>query len=121
LPAAIVGAGMPYILIRSAGMTLASLLLALGEALAGGYAIPHQTGRAVGLSNASTAGVNDPSAVYYNPAALTEIDGNNLLGTLNFINFQSSVENSGRKSHNRSENNFVPTFFGNFHKTPPYS
>jgi hypothetical protein len=49
------------------------------DAGAGGYMIPHQTARALGLSNAMTAGVNDPSAVYYNPAALGEVDGNNLL------------------------------------------
>jgi long-subunit fatty acid transport protein len=38
-------------------------------AIAGGYTIPHQTARGLGLSNAMTAGVNDASAVYYNPAA----------------------------------------------------
>ncbi len=112
---------MSYNLVRIAGMTLASLLLAVGEALAGGYAIPQQTAKAVGMSNAMTAGVNDPSAVYYNPAALTEIDGNQLLGTFSYINVQSNVQNSDTtfksdtKSINRQEHNFVPTFFGNFH------
>jgi len=102
-------------LVRIAGMMLVSLLLAVGEALAGGYAIPQQTAKAVGMSNAMTAGVNDPSAVYYNPAALTEIDGNQLLGTFNYINVQSNVQNSDTKSINRQEHNFIPTFFGNFH------
>lgn len=98
-----------------AGFTLISLLTSTGNALAGGYALAEQTARAVGMANARTAGVNDPSAVYQNPAALTEIKGNQLLGTLNYINVQSSIENSGRKSHNRSDDNFVPSFFGNFH------
>jgi len=102
-------------MMRIAGMTLAALLLSLGEALGGGYAVPHQTARAVGLSNAITAGVNDPSAVYYNPAALTEIEGNQLIGGLNYINVQSNVQNSGSKSINRQDNTFIPTFFGNFH------
>jgi len=105
---------MPYFLIRIAGITLASLILANGEALAGGYAIPHQTAKAVGMSNAMTAGVNDPSAVYYNPAALSEIDGNQVVGTPTYINFQSDVQNSGRKSVNRSVDHFLPTLFGNF-------
>jgi len=100
---------------RIAGMTLAILLLTLGESLAGGYAIPQQTAKSVGLSNAITAGVNDPSAVYYNPAALTEIDGNQLIGGLNYINVQSNVQNSGSKSINRQNHNFIPTFFANFH------
>ena len=49
------------------------------KVLAGGYMIPHQSARGLGLSNAMTAGVNDASAVYYNPAALSEIQGHNLL------------------------------------------
>jgi len=98
-----------------AAITLASLLIITGDALAGGYAIPEQTARAVGVANARTAGINDPSAVYYNPAALTEIDGNQLIGGLNYINVQSNVQNSGGKSINRKNNNFIPTFFGNFH------
>jgi len=100
---------------RIAGMTLASLLLALGECLAGGYAIPQQTTKSVGVSNAITAGVNDPSAVYYNPAALTEVKGNQILGTINYINVQSNVQNSGSRSINRQAHNFIPTFFANFH------
>ena len=100
---------------RIAGLTLASVLFALGDAMAGGYALPHQTAKGVGASNALTAGVDDPSAVYYNPAALTEVNGNQLVGTLNYINVQSSVENSGSQSNNRSKHNFVPTLFGNFH------
>ena len=100
---------------RIAGMTLAFLLLTLGESLAGGYAIPQQTAKAIGQASAITASVNDPSAVYYNPAVLTEVDGNQLLGTLNYINVQSNVQNSGSRSINRQAHNFFPTFFANFH------
>ena len=109
------GPMMSNILVRIAGMTLAFLLLTLGESLAGGYAIPQQTAKAIGLANAITASVNDPSAVYYNPAVLTEIDGNQLMGTSNYINVQSNVQNSGTKSINRQNHNFIPNFFGNFH------
>ena len=121
LPREMVVPVMQFIMIRITGMMLASLLFAFGEALAGGYTIPHQTAKAVGLSNAVTAGVSDPSAVYYNPAALTEIDGNQLIGGLNYINVQSNVQNSDTtfksdtKSINRQNHNFIPTFFGNFH------
>lgn len=106
---------MPTNLMRIAGLTLVLVLFALGDAIAGGYAIPQQTAKGLGVSNALTAGVDDPSAVYYNPAALTEVNGNQLVGTLNYINVQSNVENSGSKSNNRSKHNFIPTFFGNFH------
>ena len=83
--------------------------------LAGGYIVPHQTARALGLSNATTAGVNDPSAVYYNPAALGEVQGNNLLISGTYIGLVSSVENSGRRAVNKHDDNFLATIFANYH------
>ena len=84
-------------------------------AFAGGYMIPHQTARGLGLSNALTAGVNDPSAVYYNPAALSEVDGNNLLVNGIYINVINSVENGGRKAVNQRDDHFLATLFANYH------
>ena len=85
------------------------------EAVAGGYMVPHQTARGLGLSNAMTGGVNDPSAVYYNPAALSEINGDNVLASGSYVNVSNSVENSGRKSRNKHDDNFLATFFANYH------
>lgn len=99
-------------------LVLMSLLLfAWGpsRAFGGGYMIPHQTARGLGLSNAMTAGVNDPSAVYYNPAALGEVQGNNLQVTGTYINVDNSVENSGRKAVNKHDDNFLATIFANYH------
>jgi long-chain fatty acid transport protein len=84
-------------------------------AFAGGYIIPHQTARGVGLSNAMIAGVDDASATYYNPAALSEIDGNNLLVTGTYINIINGVENSGSRAVNEHDDNFVSSLFGNYH------
>ena len=85
------------------------------EAIAGGYIIPHQTARGLSLSNAMTAGVNDASAVYYNPAALSEVNGDNVLASGIYVNVSNSVENSGRKSRNKHDDNFLATFFANYH------
>lgn len=101
--------------LRTTLLLLSIVSMGIGSAFAGGYAIPHQTAQAVGLSNAVTAGVTDPSAVYVNPAALTEVEGNQLMGGLNYINVINSVNNSGRKSTNRHDDNFIPTFFTNYH------
>jgi long-chain fatty acid transport protein len=83
--------------------------------IAGGYMIPHQTARGLGLSNAMTAGVSDPSAVYYNPAALGEVDGNVVLVNGSYINAINSVENNGRNANNKHDDNFLATLFANYH------
>jgi long-chain fatty acid transport protein len=98
----------------------AALVLLIGAGarnllLAGGFMIPHQTAKGLALGNAMTAGVNDPSAVYYNPAALGEIEGDNLLVTGTYAGIYNSVENSGRRSVNKHDDNFLATLFANYH------
>ena len=77
--------------------------------------LPHQTAKGLGLSNAQTAGVNDASAVYYNPAALSEVDGNNLLVNGSYIEVINRVENAGRKAKNQRDDHFVASLFANYH------
>lgn len=91
-----------------------------GRALGGGYIIPHQTAKAVALSNAVTAGIDDPSAVYVNPAGLTEIESDQVMGGLNYASFVSNVKNSGRKSVNLHDDNFIPNLFANYHIPDTY-
>jgi long-chain fatty acid transport protein len=85
------------------------------QVLAGGYMLPYQTARGLALSNALTAGVDDPSAVFYNPAGLGEVNGNQLSINGSYINPQNSIENSGSKSTNNRNDNFLATFFANYH------
>jgi len=104
--------------LRRTRLVLASFAMFLsfaGQLFAGGYMLPHQTARGVGLSNALTAGVNDPSAVYYNPGALGEVDGNNLLVNGSYINTINSVENGGRTARNQHDDHFVASLFANYH------
>ncbi|MBI4488322.1 MAG: outer membrane protein transport protein, partial [Deltaproteobacteria bacterium] len=98
-----------------ANLHLFLICLIAQRALGGGYAIPYQSAKALGLGNAVTAGVNDPSAVYSNPAALPEIEGNQILGGVQYINVISGVKNSGRNSRNQHDDNFIPTLFANYH------
>ena len=82
---------------------------------AGGYMIPHQTARGLALSNALTASVDDPSAVYYNPAALSEIAGDNFLGSGTYVNLINSVENSGQTATNQHDDHLLASLFANYH------
>ena len=85
------------------------------QASAGGFAIHEQTAFGVGQGNAITAGVEDPSAIYINPAALSEVSGNEMMGGLNYVNTRSSVENNGQSSRNLHDDDFLPNIFANYH------
>jgi len=93
---------------------LSVLLCFQGQLIAGGFNVPHQTARGLALSNAVTAGIDDPSAVYYNPAALGEIEGNQILVSGAYLNVLGSVENSGRTAVNKRDDNFFATAFANY-------
>ncbi len=98
--------------------TLVIFLVLFGaqsRAFSGGYMVPHQSARALGLSSAVTAGISDPSAVYYNPAALGEVDGNSLIISGTYVNVRNSVENSGRRARNKHDDNSLATLFAKYH------
>jgi long-chain fatty acid transport protein len=57
-------------------------LFAFVESFAGGFQINEHGARAMGRGNAFTAVANDPSAIYFNGAGLTQLRGTNfMLGT----------------------------------------
>src|SRR6476646_10905562 len=91
------------------------LSISVRELFAGGYAIPPQTAKTQSMGGAAVAGIDDPSAVYVNPGALTQIQGNQFLGGLTYVNTISSVINSGATSRNLHDDDFLPNFFGNYH------
>ncbi len=55
------------------------VLLAFAELFAGGFQINEHGAKAMGRGNAFTAVANDPSAIYYNGAGLTQLKGANFL------------------------------------------
>ena len=54
--------------------------------LAVGFLLPNQDATAIGRGNAFTATADNPSAIYYNPAGISQLPGLNIqLGELNYL------------------------------------
>ena len=66
-----------------------------GSALAAGFALDTQTARATSMGSAMTAGVDDPSAIYYNPAGLALTQGLRVMAGLHLIVPGVSFEPTG--------------------------
>ena len=66
------------------GRLAASVLVLATAAVvqAGGFKIQDQSTRAMGMADAFVAGADDASAIYYNPAGLTELTGPEVIGNL---------------------------------------
>ena len=63
------------LLAAAAAAALASLLAGTPAARGSGFEVPMQGAAAAGQADAFTAQADDPSAIYYNPAGLTQLTG----------------------------------------------
>src|SRR3954453_22737883 len=71
-----------------------AFLLAPASAFAGGYAIPNENARSLGLSQADVAAQDGPSAAYQNAAALAGLTGLGLTGSAELIYNRTTWTNS---------------------------
>jgi len=55
------------------------LLFTASTSFAGGFRLPEAGAKAMGMGFAFTAQADDPSAIYFNPAGLTQLKGNNIM------------------------------------------
>jgi long-chain fatty acid transport protein len=67
------------------GRVLAFLVVLLFSAMAGGFLLPEAGAKAMGMGFAFTAQANDPSAIYFNPAGLVQLEGNNAMVGVTYI------------------------------------
>lgn len=61
------------------------LVFAAASANAAGFRLPEAGAKAMGMGFAFTAQANDPSAIYFNPAGLTQLEGQNVMAGATFI------------------------------------
>ena len=71
------------------GWKIVSVLLVLlftaSMSFAAGFRLPEAGAKAMGMGFAFTAQADDPSAIYFNPAGLTQIKGQNVMVGLNYV------------------------------------
>ncbi|MDX1815778.1 MAG: outer membrane protein transport protein, partial [Thermodesulfobacteriota bacterium] len=58
---------------------LVVLLFTAASAMAAGFRLPEQGAKAMGMGMAFTAQADDPSAIYYNPAGIVQLEGQNVM------------------------------------------
>lgn len=79
-----------------------------------GLLIPNQDAAAIARGNAFAATADNPSAIYYNPAGITQIPGTDLqVGYLNYlgINVHYDPNNGGESSHTKFQWIYVPQVY----------
>jgi long-chain fatty acid transport protein len=95
------------------GFAVTVLSSAAGSAMAGGFDLPDQDAFAVARGLAFVATADNPSAIFYNPAGMTQLKGNNLrLGAYNIDLVPSyQAPGGGTTFHNEKPFSTVPQFY----------
>ena len=101
------------------GWKLLSVLLVLlftaSTSFASGFRLPEAGAKAMGMGFAFTAQANDPSAIYFNPAGLTQLKGQNVMVGLSYVR-ENGAEFTGttpvdNPAANRSETQKTLNFY----------
>jgi long-chain fatty acid transport protein len=61
------------------------LLLTASTSFAAGFRLPEAGAKAMGMGFAFTAQADDPSAIYFNPAGLTQLKGHNIMVGVTYV------------------------------------
>ncbi|MEO7297399.1 MAG: outer membrane protein transport protein [Verrucomicrobiota bacterium] len=89
-------------------------LAGVGSAFAAGFDLPSQDAFAIARGQAFIATADNPSAIYYNPAGIAQLKGNNLRGGIYAIYLDPNYESpsqEGKTFHNQDKLNGVPELF----------
>lgn len=92
-------------------LTLLTLLISPVAARADGLDMFQHGGRAMGQAGAMTARVDDPSAVFYNPAAIVRLKGFQLQAGLDFLSPDSTYESASGRIEDHHLIHFPPAIY----------
>ncbi len=81
------------------------------QLFAGGFRLPNQDALATARGNAYTASVDTPAAVYYNPAALSLVDGTEVSAGVYIIKQKIDFENAGVNASTDNSWEMIPHFY----------
>lgn len=76
-----------------------------------GFRIPNQDAEAIGRGNAFFATANNPSAIYYNPAGISQLKGSYFQYGVHSIVVNSDYESGGAQVENEQKLQAVPQLF----------
>jgi len=95
------------------GGMLALLVGLTTAAFAGGVSFTEQGAAAVGKANAFAGEANDPSAIFYNPAGITQLPGTQLMIGTSIVKLDSTFRSSttGENTHLEDQFPIIPHFF----------
>jgi len=100
-------------------VTCLLLLASAREVFAIGVRIPNQDPAAIARANAFVATADNPSAIYYNPAGITQLEGHQAqIGVLNYMGINTFFESpTGAKTESRFDVLPVPQLYYSFTPT----
>ena len=93
-------------------LILALLTIAVAPGSAVGFRLPNQDPEGIARGNAFAATADNPSAIYYNPAGITQLDGLQARAGLYLISAHTSYTSpSGAKAHTDDTPQAVPQLY----------
>ena len=95
------------------GLILSFWLVPTPPAGALGFRIPNQDAEAIARGNAFVATADDPAAIYYNPAGITQLEGQHFqVGSLLYLGIYGDYQSpSGTSVKNNAQVIPAPTFY----------
>ncbi len=98
---------------RAKLLAVVLLSLSVRNAVANGFGLPDQDAFATARGEAFVATADNPSAIYYNPAGITQLTGSNLRGGLNSVYYEPTYQppDSGRTYYSSANFAYLPQLF----------